>query len=209
MLLFFDMSTATGTTTPDSPSIIIRLARPAIAAGLLILAVSVVALWFDALANDTLPTPATIELGVPPDSLSAAVADTPCAELDCELTARVTTTDRTGILLINTAATTVLIAIVMASLMLMYRIAHDAERGDHFTDENVTRLRRIATLAAVFGAMSFIESGVRAASSDLLGSDGFTVEFSFAPLLVAGLLAVIAEIWRSGVQLATFEREVI
>lgn len=95
--------------------------------------------------------------------------------------------------------------LALAGTWLVYQIVRSTRLGDPFTQENVKRLRLLAFVVAVGGtAQSLISQAIgvlmlqRSAAQDLFA---MSIDFSFLPIIAGSVLAVLAGVWSTGVEL--------
>ncbi|MEO6572174.1 MAG: DUF2975 domain-containing protein [Ilumatobacteraceae bacterium] len=95
--------------------------------------------------------------------------------------------------------------LALAITWMVYGLIRSVRSGDPFTAANERRLWTIAglvgvgaTVVAVFGGIVRMIILQRSAAADLVP---VTVDIGFLPLIAAGMIAVLASVWRSGVAL--------
>ncbi|MDH5519389.1 MAG: DUF2975 domain-containing protein [Acidimicrobiia bacterium] len=94
---------------------------------------------------------------------------------------------------------------VAAGIWLVFQIVRSARRGDPFTTANENRLWSLAFLVGVGGTAYQLVAGAvdmlliqRSAAADMFA---ITATISFLPLIFGLLIALLAAVWRLGIEL--------
>jgi hypothetical protein len=97
-----------------------------------------------------------------------------------------------------------IVLLALAVLVLTRRIVRSVVAGDPFVEENVRRLRIIGWLVALSPILLVL---AQLARSDLISRSSVgdlalsQITIAFVPILIGGLLLVLAEVFAAGVQL--------